>query len=132
MDLIGAKVRRLSNDALAFRCPGCKEEHVVTVSGKNPIWTWNGSLDAPTFNPSVLVTSGHYVQGEEGKPCWCTYNAEHPDKPAPFHCFRCHSFVRDGRIQFLSDCMHELAGQTVNLPDVHTTADTAELSTTES
>jgi hypothetical protein len=29
----------------------------------------------------------------------------------------CHSFVTDGRIQFLSDCTHELAGQTVDLPD---------------
>jgi hypothetical protein len=29
----------------------------------------------------------------------------------------CHSFVRDGRIEFLSDCTHRLAGQTVDLPD---------------
>jgi len=30
---------------------------------------------------------------------------------------RCHSFVVDGRIQFLQDSEHELAGQTVDLPD---------------
>jgi hypothetical protein len=29
----------------------------------------------------------------------------------------CHSFVTDGKIQFLSDCTHALAGQTVALPD---------------
>ena len=29
----------------------------------------------------------------------------------------CHSFVTDGRIQFLGDCTHKLAGQTVDLPD---------------
>jgi len=29
----------------------------------------------------------------------------------------CHSFVTDGRIQFLGDCTHTLAGQTVDLPD---------------
>ena len=29
---------------------------------------------------------------------------------------RCHSFVRDGGIQFLTDCEHGLAGQTVDLP----------------
>ena len=29
----------------------------------------------------------------------------------------CHSFIRDGRIQFLGDCTHHLAGQTVDLPD---------------
>lgn len=29
----------------------------------------------------------------------------------------CHSFVTDGRIQFLADCTHDLAGLTVDLPD---------------
>ena len=29
----------------------------------------------------------------------------------------CHSFVTDGRIQFLGDCTHSLAGQTVDLPE---------------
>ena len=29
----------------------------------------------------------------------------------------CHSFVTDGRIQFLADCTHALAGQTVDLPE---------------
>ncbi|MCZ4340562.1 hypothetical protein O4H52_03015 [Sphingomonadaceae bacterium G21617-S1] len=28
----------------------------------------------------------------------------------------CHSFVRNGQIEFLSDCTHALAGQTVPLP----------------
>ena len=31
---------------------------------------------------------------------------------------RCHSFVTDGRIQFLSDSTHVLAGQTVDLPPI--------------
>ena len=31
---------------------------------------------------------------------------------------RGHSYVTDGRIQYLSDCTHPLAGQTVDLPDV--------------
>jgi hypothetical protein len=30
----------------------------------------------------------------------------------------CHSFVTDGRIQFLGDCTHALANQTVELPDL--------------
>jgi hypothetical protein len=29
----------------------------------------------------------------------------------------CHSFVTDGKIQFLGDCTHALAGQTVELPE---------------
>jgi hypothetical protein len=31
---------------------------------------------------------------------------------------RCHSWVKNGEIQFLSDCDHALAGQTVPLPAV--------------
>lgn len=29
----------------------------------------------------------------------------------------CHSFIKDGKIQFLGDCTHALANQTVDLPD---------------
>ena len=76
------------NDLYAFHCPGCEHGHHVSV----PMWTWNGSLTLPTFTPSLLV------------------NAHDP-------AFRCHSFVKDGRIQFLGDCHHSLAGQTVDLPD---------------
>jgi hypothetical protein len=39
----------------------------------------------------------------------------HPDPP-PGVDHRCHSFVVDGQIQFLGDCTHKLAGQTVPLP----------------
>jgi hypothetical protein len=30
---------------------------------------------------------------------------------------QCHSFVTDGKIQFLPDCYHSLKGQTVELPE---------------
>lgn len=52
-------------------------------------WQWNGDMDKPTFSPSLLC--GHTV----GR--------------------RCHSFVRDGKIEFLDDCHHELAGQTIDM-----------------
>ena len=29
----------------------------------------------------------------------------------------CHSFITDGRIQYLGDCTHPLAGQTLDLPN---------------
>lgn len=89
--------------------------------GHGNSWTFNGSDDLPTFSPSVLVTSGHFsAHHKPGSPCWCTYNAEHlPENPNErvFKCVRCHSFVRDGKIQFLGDCSHELKGQTVDLPE---------------
>ena len=29
----------------------------------------------------------------------------------------CHSFIKDGNIQYLNDCTHKLAGQTIEIPD---------------
>lgn len=112
---MGAKLLR-RGDIVTFRCPGCTSQfHDVKIAGTGP-WGWNGSMESPTFTPSVLVTNGHYCTYNNGT-CWCTYNAEHPDNPASFKCERCHSFVTDGKIQFLGDCTHHLAGQTVEIPD---------------
>ena len=128
MSALGSKLRQLGNGGVAFRCPGCGEAHAVYVEpsasgGARPVWGFNGDGDHPTFTPSVLVRSGHFVPGWEAKfpegaerSCWCTYNAEHPED-AEFKCVTCHSFVTDGQIQFLADCTHAMAGQTVPLPD---------------
>jgi hypothetical protein len=117
MGQISAKLRSLEGGRLAFWCPGCSGAHQVSVDGPGAVWGWDRNVDAPTFTPSVLITSGHFVSSHKsGDPCWCTYNATAIRK-APFKCFRCHSFVRAGRIQFLGDCTHDLGGQTVDLPD---------------
>jgi len=55
-------------------------------------WSWNGSTEKPTLHPSILST-------------YTTGNVTH----------RCHSFVNDGKIQFLADCSHEFAGQVRDL-----------------
>lgn len=104
-----------------FKCPGCNSEHVIstyTPNGMQARWTFNKSMDKPTFSPSYLLRSGHYSNlFKPNDSCWCTYNKEHKDNPAPFSCVICHSFIVDGKIQFLSDCTHHLAGQTVELED---------------
>lgn len=105
-------------DRFDFVCPGCGDTHSV-----GPTWTFNGDLERPTFSPSLLVRSGHFVPSHKPDDnCWCTYNAEQKAKgetdEAPFSCGICHSFIRDGRIEFLSDCTHKLAGQTVDLPTI--------------
>lgn len=111
------RLRVAEGGHLLFWCPGCKEAHQVAVGeGDGPRWGFNGDYDRPTFTPSVLVRSGHYCDGQAGKDCWCTYEAR-IGKPAPFRCTVCHSFVTDGQIQFLGDCTHAMAGQTVPLPD---------------
>jgi hypothetical protein len=105
-------LRSQEGGRIAFWCPGCDEAHAVTID-PGP-WKWNGDADRPTIRESILVRGGHFAAA--GGSCWCTYNAEHPEDPAPFKCTQCHSYVTEGRIQFLGDCSHELAGQTVDLP----------------
>jgi len=95
-----------SEGSLFFECPGCATVHGINHGpGAGPRWGWDGDADKPTFTPSVLVT-------------W----SEPSDKPSEFDDASkdvkkvCHSFVTGGRIQFLGDCTHALAGQTVDLP----------------
>ncbi len=102
-----------------FWCPGCEERHVVHVGPRNvgPAWGFNGDLERPTLTPSILVTSGCKVPGwTPDRGCWCQPD---PDgEKWDFSCGVCHSFVKDGQIQFLSDCTHALAGRTVELPEI--------------
>ena len=95
-----AKFHEIEPFCLAWHCPGCEGGHAVPVHGFYPAeptrgWGWNGSLDSPTLTPSVLVNVG----------------GSNPTQPI------CHTFIRDGKIQFLGDCTHKLAGQTVDVPE---------------
>lgn len=109
-----------------IKCLGCDSNHAVytTPFDSQHVWGFNNNVENPTFTPSLLIRSGHYITDEyknwwyEPKGCWCTYNKEHPDNPASFKCGICHSFITDGKIQYLSDCTHELAGQTIELPEI--------------
>lgn len=90
--------------------------HIVwTGQGEGPRWGYNDNHAAPTFTPSILIRSGHFIPGHKGPECWCT-SAE--GKEWGFKCAVCHSFVTDGKILFLGDCTHALAGKTVELPDL--------------
>lgn len=118
MSAISKVLRQAEGGRLSFWCPGCNCVHQIAVGeGQGPRWGYNGNPEKPTFAPSVLVRSGHYAgHHKPGDCCWCTYNAEHPEEDDPaFKCGICHTFVTDGRIQFLSDCTHHLAGQTVDM-----------------
>lgn len=83
--------------SVGFVCPGCGGYHEMGVRkvGDAPVWSWNGDTEHPTLSPSVLFANDHPTKGPGAE--------------------RCHSFVREGRIQFLGDCTHSLAGQTVDL-----------------
>lgn len=76
-----------------FWCPGCKDVHLIYTHPSMGIhWQFDGNLEEPTFSPSLL---------------------RYANKSSP----RCHTFVRNGQIQFLGDCEHELKGQTVEIPE---------------
>jgi len=98
MAALGPKLRTLEVGRIVFWCPGCDSMHQVKVAdGPRPHWGFNDNGDKPTFWPSLLVNqSGRY---------------HNPRMPT------CHSLVTDGRIAFLGDCTHKLAGQTVDLPN---------------
>jgi hypothetical protein len=114
MSALGAKLRRMQGGLVAFWCPGCDGAHQVGVGdGPGPRWGFNGDGDKPTFTPSILVRGVQRMTDDEYARIM---GGEHIE-PRPFVC---HSFVTDGRIRFLGDCTHSLAGQTVDLPDFET------------
>ena len=82
---------------LVFYCPGCEYYHFFTIElgtdKSRPCWTFNGDMEKPTFSPSLGV------------------NMAMPES-------RCHSFVRDGQIQYLSDSHHKFSGQTISMQEI--------------
>lgn len=81
-----------NNGKLFFMCPACDMMHAIDRR-----WEFNGHTDRPTFSPSILVR----IPGYSG-----------------ISDYKCHSFVRDGKIIFLDDCSHSMRGETVELPEV--------------
>lgn len=92
-----AKARLTMDHTLTWYCPGCECNHGVPIQGKQA-WGWNGSFDKPTLTPSVLVH-------------------EHETMPPFKPQYRCHCFVVDGKVMFLTDSGHKLAGQTIEMED---------------
>lgn len=87
----------------AVRCPACEADDVGSVHifftempDGGGGWHFNGNMESPTFSPSMLAR-GQW--GPERRP------------------HVCHSYVRDGKIEYLSDCTHKMAGQTIELPE---------------
>lgn len=106
MGQISKFLRSCEGGGLRYWCQGCEDLHGVQVGeGSGPRWGYNGNPDKPTFSPSVLTT----------------YSAN-PDASDEFAEWRkeriCHTFITDGQVQFLGDCTHELAGQTLPLPEL--------------
>jgi hypothetical protein len=86
---------KFNNDKIVkwfrFYCPGCHCSHNFFI-GKDE-WNWNDNYETPTVNPSILSQISNTQ--------------------------KCHLFIKDGKIQFLSDSWHELKGTTVDMIDVN-------------
>lgn len=98
-----AKLMKVSNHPgdYVFRCPGCDNLHLIsdqTSLTRGAKWDFDGNLESPTFSPSYLLWWDHPVTKKREKTC--------------------HSFIKNGSIQYLNDCSHSLAGQTVALPEL--------------
>ena len=114
MKILSPILWSLDAGRVMFHCPGCKTGHQITVQDdpnrQGPIWGYNGNPDAPTFTPSILVRGTARLTNEEH----ATIMAGEKIEPRKFVC---HSLVTDGQIQFLGDCTHALAGQTLPIPN---------------
>ena len=53
---------------------------------------FNQDVNKPTLTLSVLYRSGNIC---------------------------CHSYIKEGKIEYLSDCTHQLKGQTIELPEIN-------------
>jgi len=94
-----SKILKISNveGQYLINCPGCKSIHSFFAKPfANPIngasWDFNDNFEFPTLYPSLLL---NYEDGSG----------------------RCHSYIKEGKIQFLDDCTHELKNQIVELLD---------------
>ncbi|WP_299815045.1 DUF6527 family protein [Tardiphaga sp.] len=87
-------------------CPAYEGMHAFAVYApqrNGAQWLFDGNVDSPTFSPSKNIRVGPYPDDDEGKKGRTDV---------------CHYFLRAGQIQFLGDCTHAMAGQTVPLPEL--------------
>jgi hypothetical protein len=83
--------------AYYFECPGCGLAHAPYIKPhKNSVgasWYFNGDIEKPTFSPSIMSK----VEYTEGKVSIC------------------HLYITSGKIHFLEDSTHTLAGKVIDL-----------------
>jgi hypothetical protein len=79
-----------------FWCPACETLHRFNIAenpDRRPVWNFNGDVENPTFQPSLLVHASSWQS-------------------------RCHLFVSAGQIQYCPDSGHTFAGKTIDLPEI--------------
>jgi hypothetical protein len=90
--MLSPKLKQVSLNVLAFYCPGCKEEHQLSINKRNEdgvSYAWNCSILEPSFTPAVELKKEVH----------------------------CHVYVEDGQLRFQPDCEHEYLGQNIEMVD---------------
>jgi hypothetical protein len=98
-----AKIRELKNidqetgksfhhRQFLYLCPGCGYTHAFALKKEGGKHEFNMDFDNPTITPSLV---NDFTPGR-----------------------RCHSTIRNGRIKYMKDSWHPMAGQDVELPQI--------------
>jgi hypothetical protein len=87
---------------LTIRVPGPSGRMTLPVQisgtrGGTMSWSWNGDTEKPTLRPGVL-TAGHGHRSSDNN-------------------WRCHTWIKDGKAEFLGDFSREYVGHTLDLVD---------------
>lgn len=92
---------------IQFFCQGCGYPHLIYTNPEtsSKVWTFNGDLDKPTASPSLLNLTGSFAEP----------TFQDPEGIPPT---RCHLYLNAGVISYLEDSTHDLAGKTIELPEI--------------
>lgn len=87
---LGPHLRMVALGVLAHWCPACDRAHLLEMGHRDSRKIdWDHDTKRPTFTPDIRHQVGDVT---------------------------CHYRITDGRVEFLPDSTHILAGRTVDLP----------------
>jgi hypothetical protein len=93
IEYIDEQGNKYHHDQYLWFCPGCNEEHAFAIKEEGGNHQFNMDLENPTVSPSLVAD---FVEGR-----------------------KCHTYIKEGIIEFLDDCWHELKGSKVELPQIN-------------
>ena len=103
---IQCSIKEATHIKLNLPCPLNQRIIPVIINGSRDkhngtVWSWNGDIENPTLKPSVLTNGGRW---DEDMTKYTEY--------------KCHTWITDGKAQFLGDCTHKLVNQTLPLLEI--------------
>lgn len=88
--ILSPKLWQVKEIFLHFYCPGCLCLHEARIDATPGAVAWTGTVMKPTFHPSIRS------RGRK----------------------TCRVFVTSGKLQYLAECDHIYAGQTIEMVDI--------------